>query len=201
MFPWFLPTYCSFFILYLLSLKFKWLYGTIILLSVATWGCTWEEFYIFKDTMPLGVGLAIGYFAYGWIASALNCLSVYMKYIGAVVFIAINILQFMNIRVPNGNILLVPTFFLFLLALLPHINFKWLIIIGRNSLGIYLFNMFIINILCLLLPNNLITGVLIFIVSVGLSLSLSIIINKITFLRKLLFPSNIKDIKTAFNSK
>ena len=58
-FPWFLPTYCSFFILYLLSLKHKWLYGIMIILSVVTWGCTWEEFYWFKNTMPLGIGLAI----------------------------------------------------------------------------------------------------------------------------------------------
>ena len=35
-FPWFLPTYCSFFILYLLSFKHKWLYGIMIILSVVT---------------------------------------------------------------------------------------------------------------------------------------------------------------------
>ena len=102
-FPWFLPTYCSFFILYLLSLKHKWLYGIMIILSVVTWGCTWEEFYWFKNTMPLGIGLAIGYFAYGWMASALNSLSAYMKYAGAVVFVVINILQIMDIRVPMGS--------------------------------------------------------------------------------------------------
>lgn len=76
--------------------------------------------YWFKNTMPLGIGLAIGYFAYGWMASALNSLSAYMKYAGAVVFVVINILQIMDIRVPMGSTLLVPTFFLLLLALLPH---------------------------------------------------------------------------------
>ena len=200
-FPWFLPTYCSFFILYLLSLKHKWLYGIMIILSVVTWGCTWEEFYWFKNTMPLGIGLAIGYFAYGWMASALNSLSAYMKYAGAVVFVVINILLIMDIRVPMGSTLLVPTFFLLLLALLPHLNFKWLKTIGENSLGIYLFNMFIINILCALLPNNLITGVFIFIVSVCLSLFISICINKRMFLKRILFPSSIKDIKNCFNTK
>lgn len=151
--------------------------------------------------MPLGIGLAIGYFAYGWMASALNSLSAYMKYAGAVVFVVINILLIMDIRVPMGSTLLVPTFFLLLLALLPHLNFKWLKTIGENSLGIYLFNMFIINILCALLPNNLITGVFIFIVSVCLSLFISICINKRMFLKRILFPSSIKDIKNCFNTK
>lgn len=104
-------------------------------------------------------------------------------------------------RVPMGSTLLVPTFFLLLLALLPHLNFKWLKTIGENSLGIYLFNMFIINILCALLPNNLITGVFIFIVSVCLSLFISICINKRMFLKRILFPSSIKDIKNCFNTK
>lgn len=140
-------------------------------------------------------------FAYGWMASALNSLSAYMKYAGAVVFVVINILQIMDIRVPMGSTLLVPTFFLLLLALLPHLNFKWLKTIGENSLGIYLFNMFIINILCALLPNNLITGVFIFIVSVCLSLFISICINKRMFLKRILFPSSIKDIKNCFNTK
>ena len=134
-------------------------------------------------------------------ASALNSLSAYMKYAGAVVFVVINILQIMDIRVPMGSTLLVPTFFLLLLALLPHLNFKWLKTIGENSLGIYLFNMFIINILCALLPNNLITGVFIFIVSVCLSLFISICINKRMFLKRILFPSSIKDIKNCFNTK
>lgn len=140
-------------------------------------------------------------FAYGWMASALNSLSAYMKYAGAVVFVVINILLIMDIRVPMGSTLLVPTFFLLLLALLPHLNFKWLKTIGENSLGIYLFNMFIINILCALLPNNLITGVFIFIVSVCLSLFISICINKRMFLKRILFPSSIKDIKNCFNTK
>ena len=131
----------------------------------------------------------------------LNSLSAYMKYAGAVVFVVINILQIMDIRVPMGSTLLVPTFFLLLLALLPHLNFKWLKTIGENSLGIYLFNMFIINILCALLPNNLITGVFIFIVSVCLSLFISICINKRMFLKRILFPSSIKDIKNCFNTK
>ena len=196
-FPWFLPTYCSFSILLLVARKYKLAFWLITLIGVATFFMSWIEFYRFKDTVPLGIGLALNYFASGAIAFYANKLSPMSKYFGGVFFIVLSVCWWCNIALGRLYQLMPVTFFLLLLCLLPHVKMSWLRLLGRNSLGIYLFNLYIINVLERVLPHGLLGGLVLLVASVIISLLISIGINKIHILRVILFPMSRKEILSA----
>lgn len=192
-FPWFLPTYCSFYILLLFARKYRWLYVLLFLLSIGTFFMTWNQFYYFKNTIPLGIGLALTYFSIGVIAFELNRYSMYMKYIGIVVFIILSACWWMEISTGVLLKLISPAFFLTLLCVVPHLKCKWLECLGNYSLGIYLLHVFFTNLTYILLPRTIFWGCVGFVISLLIPLLITMGILRIESVRKVLFPRSWSD--------
>lgn len=200
-FPWFLPTYCSFVILLLFARKFKVLMFFFTLISIFTWFLSWHSFYIFKNVIPLGLGLAISYFGAGSLCYYGNRNLKYMKIWSLIIF---TFLSWKYWNQENEVLLykLFPVFFFScLLGIAPLIHCRPLKILGKYSLGIYLFHMFFTDVSFLLLPHTTFWGVIGFFLSLSLSLFVSYFILKYEMLHKIFFPRSIDDIKSVFSKK
>ena len=115
-FPWFLPTYCSFYILYLFTNKYKHFYRLLTVLSLITWSFSWSQFHYFKGIIPFGIGLAIYYFGFGVLSFYINRLSVRMKYLGAFLFVLLSVDYWLDYSFLSYSYKLLPIcFFLGLL--------------------------------------------------------------------------------------
>lgn len=193
-FPWFLPTYCSVSIMLLFARKYRWLYSLFFILGMCTLFMTWEQFYIFKNSIPLGIGLALSYFGVGVIAFELNKSSVWAKYIGAILFIVLSVCWWMGVPTEILWKLLPTLFFLTLLCAVPYINYGWLQLLGRFSLGIYLFHMFFANATYMLLPHTVLWGWFGFVISLTIPLLMTMGIYRVACLRKLLFPRSWNEL-------
>lgn len=187
-FPWFLPTYCSASIMLSFARKYRWLYTLFFVLGLSTFFMTWEQFYLFKNNVPLGLGLALSYFGAGAIAFELNRYSYWVKYIGAIMFIALSVCWWMHVPVGISCKLLPSMFFGVLLCIVPYINCGWLRILGRYSLGIYLFHVFFVNATYILFPHTTLWGWVGFTISLVIPLLMTMGIYRVACLRNLLFP-------------
>lgn len=194
-FPWFLPTYCSLSILLLLAWNNKWLYYLFIILGLGTFLMSWQEFYDLKLILPFGVGPAIHYFVSGVIAFVVNKHIKYGKYIGASLFAILSFFWWMNFQIGLLYHLMPTAFFLLLLCVVPYMCFNWLRLLGKYSLGIYLFHVFVLNIMFRLFPQTVLWGWIELFLSVSVSLLITIGINKVGRIRKLLFPHTLMDFK------
>lgn len=198
-FPWFLPTYCSFSLMLLLSRNHKYITFLLVLLSVWTWSMDWNTFYWFKNDMPLGLGLAISYFGFGYFAFFVNTLSKCAKYLSVVIFVLLSIAYWKCIDLYFLYKLFPMVFFLSIIAIVPLVKCHFLRLLGQNSIGIYLFHMFFVNITYILLPQTPIWGWIEFIFSLLGSLLLAIVITKQDRFRKILFPKTLNDVISSLN--
>lgn len=193
-FPWFLPAYCSFSLLLLAGRRYKVIYWLVTFLSVGTYFFTYNQFFEFKMSMPFAFGLAICYFSFGAIAFELNRVASWIRYVMALLFVSLSICWWLNFNIfPVIYKFLPITFFFLILCLLPIIDCNFLRSIGRNSLGIYLFNVFFANAAYMLLPHSFVYGILSFLICVIAPWAITKVINKIAFLRRLLFPHSLND--------
>lgn len=202
-FPWFLPTYCSFSILLLIAKRYKVLLWILALLGLWTSLMSWEDFYHFKNTIPLGIGLAINFFFAGLLAFYINKIASWVKYIGGGIFVLLSICWWMG-DVPIGYMvqLMPATFFLLLLSVLTLIKrIPFLQTLGKYSLGIYLFHMFIINVMYKELSHEILWGWVTFLVSLCVPMALAMIIDRISMLRLLFFPKSWEEIRSFVNGK
>lgn len=197
-FPWFLPTFCSFSILLLFARKYRWLYLLLLLIAIILWGMSWMEFFELKNKVPFGLVLAVSYFGSGALAFELNKRFNSVKYFAVSVFVLLSICYWNNIDVGYLYQLFPVVFFLSLLLLVPYLDFSFLRLLGSNSLGIYLFHMFFVNITYLLLPHTISMGVIGFFVSLLFPLVINIFISRVQILRVLLYPRNIEEFKNMF---
>lgn len=195
-FPWFLPTYCSLSLLMLLCKKKKWIYLVLSLMGTCTLFMSWIQFYQFKNTIPFGLGLAIYYFFLGVISFQANKLSAYSKYVGALLFCMLSVCWWMGISFPVFYHFIPVSFFLLLICLVPYINFPFLQFVGRYSLGIYLFHVFIINILERTLPHETVWGWVVFAISLLGALLISYIIYQNKKAQTLLFPKSWDELRS-----
>ncbi|WP_418213331.1 acyltransferase family protein [Bacteroides difficilis] len=193
-FPWFLPTYCSLYILFLLASKYRWFYWVLLVLSLFTWTMTWADYYVLKTTIPFGIGLALGFFAYGVITFHLNKYSYTIKYVGLLIFIFLTVGYWVDMSIPYTEHMFPISFFLSVLCIAPCLNCKWLCLLGENSLGIYMFHVFFVNLYCLIFPENLVNGLISFVVSLIISLVITLIINRYDITKHLCFPRSWRDI-------
>ena len=189
-FPWFLPTFCSFSIMLMLGRKYKYVNWAFFILSVATFFFTWEHFFVFKNTVPFGIGLAIHYYASGIIAFSLHKISRWSKYVGAVLFVVMSLCWWSNVNLGFYLNFMPSFFFLALICLLPCFNNKYIRCLGKYSLGIYLLHVFVVNATYFLLPQSVLWGVMGFLISVLVPLAITCYIYKKNILRKLLFPTS-----------
>ena len=75
---------------------------------------------------------------------------------------------------------------------------KFIETVSKNSLGIYLYHMFFVNITYMVFPKTTIMGIVGFFISLFASLGINMMIYRIHTLRILLYPKNINEIKTIF---
>lgn len=197
-FPWFLPTYCSFYIGFLLAKKNKWVYCLLFIASLVTWSLQWHQFYWFKNTIPLGMGLAINYFASGAIAFYLNKWWEGSKYAGAVVFITLSVCWWNGHIPPYTHNLFPASFFLTIMCICKHIQWEWLKTTGKYSLCIYLFHVFIVNAVCMACPNNVWGGILSFVASLTITMGMASMISHNKTAQTLLFAKSPEQLLKIF---
>lgn len=196
-FPWFLPTFCSFSIMLMCAKTWKWLYWTFFVLSLGTWAMTWPQFYQFKNTVPLGFGLALSYFGSGVIAFFANKWSRWSKYVGTALFVVLSLGYWFNWHLGYAYSLFPVSFFLLLLCIVPYMNWRWLRVLGQNSLGIYLMNMFVGNICYILLPRTIPFGIIGFLCALLVPLAVTVYVNRVERLRKIVFPRHWEEFKAV----
>lgn len=197
-FPWFLPAYCSFSIMLLFARKYKTMWWGITIFSVITWFWSWNTFYIFKNVAPFGTGLAISYFGAGCLCFYLNNISEWFKYVSIFVFAILTVGYWDSWQLGFLYKLFPVFFFSAILLVSPYLQCRLLQNLGRNSLGIYLFHMFIVNITYMIFPKTIVWGIVGFILSLLISLFITQFIMSKSFLRKLLFPRSLMDVKSVF---
>lgn len=197
-FPWFLPTYCTFSILLCLARKYNRVMFVMTLLSIWIGMWSWGTFYNFKNSIPLGIGLAFAYFGPGVISFQVRKIWSKSYLIAIPSFILLSISYWNHLDFVYLYKLFPICFFLLILELSKFLNTKFLRLLGRNSLGIYLFHMFFVNIVYRLFPHNTIWGIVGFVVSLIIPLLITILIYRLEFVRKLFFPRGLMDLKCLF---
>lgn len=197
-FPWFLPTFCSFSILLLYARKYRLLYISLFLTAMMLWGLSWEKFFVLKNCIPFGMVLAISYFGSGVLAFECNRRFKYSRYVALLLFILMSMCYWKNIEIGYMYQLFPVVFFMSLLLVVPYINFGFIRLLGNNSLGIYLYHMFFVNITYLVFPKTTVMGIVGFFISLFASLGINMLIYRIRVLRVLLYPKNTDEIKSVF---
>lgn len=197
-FPWFLPTFCSFSILLIFARKFRIFYILLLVVAIVLWGMPWMKFFELKNKVPFGLVLAVSYFGSGVFVFELNKRFNSIKYFAVLAFLSLSICYWKKIDVGYLYQLFPVVFFLSLLSVVTYIDSNFLRLLGNNSLGIYLFHMFFVNITYLLLPHTIVMGVIGFFVSLLFPLSINIFIYRVQILRVLLYPRNIEELKNIF---
>lgn len=193
LFLWFLPTFCSFSILKLATDNYRWIKYLTIILSLLTFFMPWEETEWLKNNLPLGIFVTIRLFIYGTITTFLLRWREWTKYIGAVCFVYLSVL-YLTSGINRYEILFMPLAgFLFILSLLPIIRMKWLKIIGKYSLPIYLTHVYIYNAIELITPHRIQGGIMSLILTIIISYITSLTFFKIEVIRKSVFPRNVKE--------
>lgn len=197
-FPWFLPAYCSFAIMLLFARKYKIILWGITIFSIFTWFWSWKTFYLFKNIAPFGIGLAISYFGAGSLCFYMNNFLGRFKYVSIFVFAFLTVGYWESWQLGFFYKLFPVFFFLSVLAVSPFLQCRLLQILGGNSLGIYLFHMFIVNITYMIFPKTIVWGIVGFVLSLLISLFITKFIMGNALLRNLLFPRSLMDLKSVF---
>lgn len=193
-FPWFLPTYCSMSILLLFALNNKHRSWILLILFFVISCLPYDIFYLLKNSVPLGLMLAIYYFGTGKLSFMLNKWSKFSKWIALCMFVVSSILYIKQISVFYLNVIFPISFFLSLLLVVPYINCRFLRLLGKNSLGIYLLHMFLVNITFKILPHTLLMGIIGFLISLFFPLLINVFIMRTKKLRMLLYPKNLDEL-------
>ncbi len=197
LFLWFLPTFCTFSLLKIISDNKKWVRISLIVLSLITFCFSWIQAEWMRNHLPFGAFTAVQYFVYGILVKGLIHWKEWTKYIGAVIFIILSWLYW-NKHIGYGIMFMPITGFMLILTVLPILKMKWLRAIGKYSLPIYLTHVYIYNALELIIPTTVIWGLLALILTITIAYFLSIAIYKIEFIRKLIFPRTFNEWKGIF---
>lgn len=193
-FPWFLPTYCSMSILLLFASNNKHRSWILLILFFVISYLPYDIFYLLKNSVPFGLMLAIYYSGIGELSFMLNKWSKFSKWIALCMFVVSSILYIKQISVFYLNVIFPISFFLSLLLVVPYINCRFLRLLGKNSLGIYLLHIFLVNITFKILPHTLLMGIIGFLISLFFPLLINVFIMRTKKLRMLLYPKNLDEL-------
>ena len=189
-FLWFLPVFLLMSLYKLIGNKYKIL--MVLFFIIGFIFSVNEEAYYFMRHSSFYLLKATFYYAIGLSAYFLSKYVKYMNCIGTIVFIALIILYWIGYYQISTFYFSLAGFFS-LYELTSKIDFSkipFLSLIGKYSLPIYLTHVFIYNVLERILPHTLLWGILIYFMTIGLSLLISIVIYKIEIIRKVLFPKS-----------
>lgn len=187
-FLWFLPVFMLMSLCKLFANRYKWL--MILFFFTGFIICVSWDAYVFMWKAPFYILKALFYYSMGMSAYILSKNVKYINYLGIISFIVLTILYWTDIYYAQYFYFSLSAFFI-LKELTSKIDFSkipFISLIGKYSLPIYLTHVFIYNVLERLLPNTLIWGIVIYFITIGLSLTVSICIYKIEVIRKFLFP-------------
>lgn len=197
-FLWFLPVFMLMSLCKLIGSRYKiWM---IIFFLIGFIICVNREAYIFMWHSPFYLLKALHYYAMGMSTYLLYKYVKYINYIGIFVFVILTVLYWTNSYQANYFYFSISGFCV-LKELVQRFDFSKISIlslIGKYSLPIYLMHVFIYNVLERVLPHSLLWGVIIYFITIGLSLFISIGIYKIELLRKFLFPRTWEEWKYLF---
>lgn len=200
-FPWFLPAYCSFSILYGWAKKRKLVYITLVILSIFSYLLTWEQYYVCRNSIPFGISQAIHYWFLGVVTFYLCKISKYTKYIGSLFFIFLSVGYWNKMTFAYAYLFFPVTAFMLLLVLALFVKSRWFTWFGEYSLGIYLIHLFISNALEIIFHDHLFVGVIDLCITMGASLGVAMLIQKNRKWQALLLPRTFKGFKNFYNIK
>lgn len=187
-FIWFLPVFMIMSIIKLFGYNHKYyiIIFFIIGLSISNTNYNQAPFYICR---------ALVYYTMGIFAYYLSKFIKNIDEIGCLFFFMLSILFWTDIYKANYIIFSISAFFTIkkIVSIIDFQRIPFLSLIGKYSLPIYLTHVFIYNVLERILPHTLLWGILIYLITIGLSLSISIVIYKIEVIRKFLFPKSWKE--------
>lgn len=192
-FLWFLPVFMLMSLCKLIGNRYKWIMALFFLIGFII--CVNREAYVFMWHAPFYILKALFYYAMGLSAYFLCKYVKYINYIGTIAFIVLTILYWTDYYQAQTFYFSLAGFFM-LWELTTRIDFSkmpLLSLIGKYSLPIYLTHVFIYNVLERILPHTLLWGILIYFITIGLSLLISMSIYKIEIIRKFLFPKSWKE--------
>lgn len=187
-FLWFLPVFMLMSLFKLVGSWSKWLMA--LFFSAGFVICVWSEAYVVMWHSPFYVLKALYYYSMG-----LSCCFVarnvpHAGILGVVSFLVLSVLYWMGIFRAGYFCFSLSAFLSikWLTSIVDFSRFRWLLLIGQYSLSIYLVHVFIYNVLERLLPNSLLAGMVIYVLTILFSLAVSLLIYKVTFLRQFIFP-------------
>lgn len=189
-FLWYLPVFMLMSLCKIIGNRYKWLMIFFFIIGLVI--CIDAKAYAFMWNAPFYLLKALYYYSMG-ISAYLICKYVkFINYIGITTFIILSILYWTDIYHAKYFYFSLSAFFM-IKDLTLRFNFSkipFLTLIGKYSLSIYLTHVFIYNILERMFPYTLIWGIIIYFITLILSLSVSIGIYKIGIIRKFLFPKS-----------
>ena len=155
--------------------------------------------YTWFNSIPLALTQGFYYFAYGVFAYYPLRFIPHIKYVGAIIFILISIASLVGYEI-NIPFLFPVSFVMFSLSLVRLLVYlPFLEKLGIYSFPIYLVHVYIYNGFEILLPQTIISGIIIMILTILISFGGSTILLNTTNFRKLIFPKNWNDLKTFYN--
>lgn len=186
-FLWFLPSFFSFSLIRIIGERFNRINQLLLLLSFSTCFLSFSNQESLKNLLPVGIMFAMKFY---WMGCACFYLIKYSQkyiYVWPILFIIITYL-FWNNYLPSILSQFMPIFaFCGIVALLPFLRNRFLIEIGRYSLGIYLIHVFLLSFLQKIVPNNILGGI----ISYFTSLLFAYVILKVIYRTKIdrfIFP-------------
>ena len=199
-FLWFLPAFFAVTLIRMLFDNAHWLGKvSIILFSVFLHLLlSWNTRETLFNSIPFALTQGFYYFAFGVFAYYLLRFIPYIKYVGAMIFILVSI-AFMvgyKIIIPFLFPISFVMFSLTIVKLLMYV--PYLDELGKYSLPIYLVHVYIYNGFELILPQTIIWGIIILIITIVLSFYISTILLNIPYIRKLIFPRNWNELKILY---
>jgi len=199
---WFMPAYCSMSIVMLIYNNTNKYVKPIILLIAFTFYCFsgYSGFTIRKlfPIIPFAITQGFYYFTFGFVTKLLLDKILYIQYIGALIFIIISVLYW-TVKLDNFYLVFSFSAFLFVYTfrnLLQKIPL--LINIGKYSFPIYLLHIFVYNFLEILMQRTLLFGFIDYVLTVAISMLIGYWMINIDFIRKLIFPKNLNELKSMF---
>lgn len=200
-FLWFLPVFLLMSLYKLIGSQYKWLMCIFFIIGFTF--CINKQAYIFMWNAPFYLFKALYYYAMGLCTYFLFKYIKYMSYIGTAIFLILVVLFWTETYRANAFYFSI-TGFCAIKELTTQVDFSkcsLLKLIGKYSLSIYLTHVFIYNALERLLPQTFIWGIIIYFITIGISLLISFCIYRIEILRRFVFPKSWEEWISLFHKK
>lgn len=198
-FLWFLPAYYIMSLLLIILNNRNILTYIIVTVLIVTlnYNLYYSENSIFQ-IIPFAVIPGLYYFTFGFLTKLLLDKISYIQYVAAGIFLIASILYWYNQI--NDILYIFPiTGFLLIYSIKKLLSkFSIIIIIGKYSLPLYLIHIIVYNFFERLLPNEILFGLLNFLLTLTISMIIAYLMVRIEFIQKLVFPKNWNEFKSIF---